>query len=264
MPQTEWKLDTDGEILLKNPGVFKGYFLDEKASTASLEPGGWLRTGDIVEVLDNGEIAVIDRKKAIIITAGGKNIAPKNIEAAIKQSPLVGEAVVIGDRRKFLTALVTLEPTATQNVSLEQLRTQIQAKIDEAAAQTAVQAAAVQAPAVQAQLPTGALVIDKPLRSGQQVYARGTDLIVLALVSYGAEVIADGSIHVYAPLRGRALAGVKGATSARIYTTCMQAQLLSIAGTYRTGEAAVPAPLDGRPAMARLDGDALLVEPLPG
>ncbi|HET7527348.1 MAG TPA: septum site-determining protein MinC [Burkholderiaceae bacterium] len=108
------------------------------------------------------------------------------------------------------------------------------------------------------------LLIDRPLRSGQQVYARGTDLIVLALVSYGAEVIADGSIHVYAPLRGRALAGVKGATSARIYTTCMQAQLLSIAGTYRTGEAAVPAPLDGRPAMARLDGDALLGEPLSG
>lgn len=107
-----------------------------------------------------------------------------------------------------------------------------------------------------------ALIVDKPLRSGQQVYARGTDLIVLALVSYGAEVIADGSIHVYAPLRGRALAGAKGDTGARIYTTCMQAQLLSIAGIYRTGEAAVPAPLDARAAMARLDGDALLVEAL--
>ena len=108
------------------------------------------------------------------------------------------------------------------------------------------------------------LIVDRPLRSGQQVYARGTDLIVLALVSFGAEVIADGHIHVYAPLRGRALAGAKGDSSARIYTTCMQAQLLSIAGVYRTGEAAVPAALDARPAMARLDGDALLVEPLPG
>ena len=108
------------------------------------------------------------------------------------------------------------------------------------------------------------LIVDKPLRSGQQVYARGGDLIVLALVSYGAEVIADGSIHVYAPLRGRALAGAKGNTDARIYTTCMQAQLLSIAGTYRTGEAAVPSSLDARPAMARLDGDTLLVEPLSG
>ena len=109
-----------------------------------------------------------------------------------------------------------------------------------------------------------ALIVDRPLRSGQQVYARGGDLIVLALVSYGAEVIADGSIHVYAPLRGRALAGAKGDTAARIYTTCMQAQLLSIAGVYRTGEAAVPAPLDARAAMAWLDGDALRVEALSG
>jgi septum site-determining protein MinC len=108
------------------------------------------------------------------------------------------------------------------------------------------------------------LVVAKPLRSGQQVYARGGDLVVLALVSYGAELIADGSIHVYAPLRGRALAGAKGDTAARIYTTCMQAQLLSIAGIYRTGEAAVPAQLDARPAMAWLDGDALLVEALAG
>jgi septum site-determining protein MinC len=110
--------------------------------------------------------------------------------------------------------------------------------------------------------PPPPLVIDRPLRSGQQVYARGGDLIMLALVSYGAEVIADGSIHVYAPLRGRALAGAKGDTAARIYTTCMQAQLLSIAGVYRTGEAAVPEALDARPAMARLDGDSLLVEAL--
>jgi len=85
---------------------------------------------------------------------------------------------------------------------------------------------------------------------------------VLALVSYGAEVVADGSIHVYAPLRGRALAGAKGDTAARIYTTCMQAQLLSIAGIYLTGEAAVPALLDAQPAMAWLDGDALLVKAL--
>jgi septum site-determining protein MinC len=112
--------------------------------------------------------------------------------------------------------------------------------------------------------PPPPLVIDRPLRSGQQVYARGGDLIVLALVSYGAEVIADGSIHVYAPLRGRAFAGAKGDTAARIYTTCMQAQLLSSAGGYRPGAAAVPAQLDARAAMARLDGETLLVEALSG
>jgi septum site-determining protein MinC len=116
---------------------------------------------------------------------------------------------------------------------------------------------------VEVQLPPAPpLIIDKPLRSGQQVYARGGDLVVLALVNDGAEVIADGSIHVYAPLRGRALAGAKGDTTARIYTTCMQAQLLSIAGVYRTGEAAVPAALGGKAAQARLDADCLLIEAL--
>ncbi|MBR1119957.1 AMP-binding protein [Bradyrhizobium lablabi] len=109
MPLTEWKLDTDGEILLKNPGVFKGYFLDEKASTASLEIGGWLRTGDIVEVLDNGEIAVIDRKKAIIITAGGKNIAPSEIENALKDSEFIKEAIVVGEAKKYLGAIVQVD-----------------------------------------------------------------------------------------------------------------------------------------------------------
>jgi long-chain acyl-CoA synthetase len=109
MPQTGWKLDSDGEILLKNPGVFKGYFLDEKASTASIEPGGWLRTGDIVEVLDNGEIAVVDRKKAIIITAGGKNIAPSEIENALKDSEFIKEAIVVGEARKYLGAIVQID-----------------------------------------------------------------------------------------------------------------------------------------------------------
>ena len=109
MAQTEWKLDSDGEILLKNPGVFKGYFLDEKASTASLEPGGWLRTGDIVEVLDNGEIAVVDRKKAIIITAGGKNIAPSEIENALKDSEFIKEAIVVGEAKKYLGAIIQVD-----------------------------------------------------------------------------------------------------------------------------------------------------------
>ncbi|WP_440641425.1 AMP-dependent synthetase/ligase [Bradyrhizobium sp. PUT101] len=109
MAQTEWKLDADGEILLRNPGVFKGYFLDEKASTASLEPGGWLRTGDIIELLDNGEIAVVDRKKAIIITAGGKNIAPSEIENALKDSEYIKEAIVVGEAKKYLGAIIQVD-----------------------------------------------------------------------------------------------------------------------------------------------------------
>ena len=108
----------------------------------------------------------------------------------------------------------------------------------------------------------GTMVIDKPLRSGQQVYARGGDLVVMAVVSFGAEVIADGNIHVYAPLRGRAIAGARGNTEARIFSTCMEPQLVSIAGIYRTTETALPEEVAGKPAQVRLDGEKLLIEPL--
>ena len=107
-----------------------------------------------------------------------------------------------------------------------------------------------------------ALIVDKPLRSGQRVYAKGADLIVLAVVSYGAEIIADGNIHVYAPLRGRALAGALGDTTARIFTTCMQPQLLSIAGIYRTTETELDPEVLGKPAQVRLEGEKLVVAPL--
>ncbi|MBY0412458.1 MAG: septum site-determining protein MinC [Burkholderiaceae bacterium] len=108
----------------------------------------------------------------------------------------------------------------------------------------------------------GTVVVDKPLRSGQQVYARGADLVVLAMVSFGAEVIADGNIHVYAPLRGRAIAGARGNTEARIFSTCLEPQLVSIAGTYRTTETELPDNVRGKPAQVWLEGDKLLIEPL--
>ena len=106
------------------------------------------------------------------------------------------------------------------------------------------------------------LIVDKPLRSGQQVYARGGDLVVMAAVNFGAEVIADGSIHVYGPLRGRAIAGAKGNADARIFSTCMEPQLVSIAGTYRTTDTALPADVLGKPAQVRLEDDTLVVEAL--
>lgn len=106
------------------------------------------------------------------------------------------------------------------------------------------------------------LVVDTPLRSGQRVYARGGDLVILSVVSFGAEAIADGSIHVYGPLRGRAIAGALGDTTARIFSTCLEPQLVSIAGTYRTTEQPLPPEVLGRPAQVRLDGDRILVEPL--
>lgn len=122
-----------------------------------------------------------------------------------------------------------------------------------------VREVAVEVPA-SAGAPT--LVIDKPLRSGQRVYARGGDLVVLAVVSFGAEVIADGSIHVYAPLRGRAIAGARGDIGARIFSSCMEPQLVSIAGIYRTTETPLPEGVVGKLAQVRLDGEKIIVEPL--
>ena len=107
-----------------------------------------------------------------------------------------------------------------------------------------------------------AMIIDRPVRTGQQVYAKGGDLIVLALVSHGAEVIADGNIHVYAPLRGRALAGARGDTNARIFTTCMEAELVSIAGIYRSLDENLPTSIAGKPSQIYLDQEKLVIEAL--
>ena len=130
----------------------------------------------------------------------------------------------------------------------------------ETAAPVAVQAAA-QAPAA-----TAALVIDKPLRSGQQVYARGRDVVMLAMVNAGAEVIADGHIHVYAPLRGRAIAGARGNADARIFALSMEPELISIAGLYQTGETPLLAGVWGKPTQLRLvttsEGNRLVFDPL--
>jgi len=124
----------------------------------------------------------------------------------------------------------------------------------------------VPGPAVAPAPEPGALVIDRPLRSGQQVYARGRDLVVMAMVNPGAEVIADGHIHVYAPLRGKAIAGARGNGDARIFALSMSPELISIAGIYRTSEVALPPEVAGKAAQVRLvagpDGDKLVIDPL--
>jgi septum site-determining protein MinC len=117
--------------------------------------------------------------------------------------------------------------------------------------------------------PAGAasLLVERPLRSGQQVYARGRDVVLLALASAGSEVIADGNIHVYAPLRGRALAGAQGDTDARIITTCFEPELVSVAGIFQTFDEGIPEALARRPVQVRLTSGAagepmLVIEPL--
>ena len=109
------------------------------------------------------------------------------------------------------------------------------------------------------------MVVDKPLRSGQKIYARGADLVVLAMVNQGAEVVADGNIHVYAPLRGKAMAGARGNTNARIFSLCLEPELISIAGIYRTSENKLAPDVQGKAAQVRLSNDGqdkLIIEPL--
>ncbi len=119
-----------------------------------------------------------------------------------------------------------------------------------------------QSPVRRVVVPGPARVVEQPVRSGQQVYARGGDLIVLAPVNAGAEIIADGNIHVYAPLRGRALAGVMGNTSARIIALSMEAELLSIAGNYQIFEERLPAHIAGKAAQVYLEENRLELAPL--
>ena len=113
----ELKLAEDGEILIKHPGVFKGYFKNDEATNEVIDEGGWLYTGDVGEY-DGEFLKIVDRKKDIIITSGGKNVSPSEIENNIKTSPYIREAIVIGDRRKFLSALIGIEFDTVSNWAL--------------------------------------------------------------------------------------------------------------------------------------------------
>jgi long-chain acyl-CoA synthetase len=108
-PGVEIKIADDGEILVRGPNVFQGYYKNEEATRETIVDG-WLHTGDLGEIDSEGFVTITGRKKDIIITAGGKNITPANLEAEIKQHPLVSQCVVVGDRRPYLVALVTLDP----------------------------------------------------------------------------------------------------------------------------------------------------------
>jgi len=110
-PGVDVRIAKDDEILVRGPNVFLGYYKEPQATAETLVDG-WLHSGDLGAFDRDGFLTITGRKKEILITAGGKNIAPKNIEAALKNHPLINEAVVIGDRRKFLTAIVTLDPDA--------------------------------------------------------------------------------------------------------------------------------------------------------
>jgi len=142
LPGVEVKIADDGEILVKGPNIFKGYYKNEEATSETLVDG-WLHTGDIGEVDSDGYLSITGRKKDIIITAGGKNITPANLEAEIKQHPLVSQCVVVGDRRPFLVCVVTLDPEEAEKLASEkgldaatlnennEVRASIQAHLDQ-------------------------------------------------------------------------------------------------------------------------------------
>ena len=110
LPGVEVALAEDGEVIARGGNIFTGYLNDPEKTAEALDDDGWLHTGDIGEFDDEGYLRIVDRKKELIITAGGKNISPANIEAALKTIPLIGQAAVIGDKRPFLSALLVLDP----------------------------------------------------------------------------------------------------------------------------------------------------------
>ncbi|HYH58264.1 MAG TPA: AMP-dependent synthetase/ligase [Thermoleophilaceae bacterium] len=129
LPGVEVKIAEDGEILLRGDNIFQGYYKNDDASREALE-GGWLHTGDLGRIDDDGFVYISGRKKDIIITAGGKNVTPANLENGIKQNQYVSQCVVVGDRRPYLVALVTLDPEVAAEETPE-IRESIQKTVDE-------------------------------------------------------------------------------------------------------------------------------------
>jgi long-chain acyl-CoA synthetase len=131
LPKFEVRVDDDGELLIRSQTVFAGYYKDEAATREVLDEDGWLRSGDIGSIDVDGFISITDRKKDILITAGGKNVAPANLENALKTAPLVSQALVLGDRRPYVAALITVDPAVADGLAPEEVERRVQAVVDE-------------------------------------------------------------------------------------------------------------------------------------
>jgi long-chain acyl-CoA synthetase len=130
LPGTELRLADDAELLIRGPTVFAGYLKDEAATREMLDGDGWLHSGDIAEIDDEGFVTITDRKKDILVTAGGKNVAPANLENDLKAHAEISHALVIGDRRPFVAALVTLDPDVTAALTDERKQARVQEIVD--------------------------------------------------------------------------------------------------------------------------------------
>ncbi len=131
LPGFEVRTDADGELLIRSETVFAGYYKDEEATRQVLDQDGWLRSGDLGTIDDDGFIHITDRKKDIIVTAGGKNVAPQNLENALKTAPLVSQALVVGDRRPCVAALITVDPAVAEGLSPGQVQERVQGIVDD-------------------------------------------------------------------------------------------------------------------------------------
>jgi long-subunit acyl-CoA synthetase (AMP-forming) len=131
LPGTELKIAEDGEICIRGPHVFKGYLKNEAATREALDEEGWLHSGDVGEIDEDGFLRITDRKKELLITAGGENVAPQLIEGQLKSIPVVAQAVALGDRQRYIAALITLDPE----------RVPVEAKICGSSATTPAEAA---------------------------------------------------------------------------------------------------------------------------
>ena len=179
-------------------------------------------------------------------------VAFADIVAALRVHRMRPSLVTGGSAQQMADALAAGLPAAPEAVPAPKARTAEVEVIREVVREVERE--------VPVHVPT--LIVDKPLRSGQQAYAKGGDLVVHAAVNAGAEVLADGNIHVYGPLRGKAIAGSRGNTGARIFTTCLEAELIAIAGVYRTTETPLPKDVAGKPAQVRLVDGVLVMTPL--
>jgi len=142
IPGTELRIAEDGEILMRGPHVFKGYYKNEEATRETLDAEGWIHSGDVGEIDEDGFLRVTDRKKELLITSGGKNIAPQHLEGKLKQIAAVSQAVAVGDRRPYVVALLTIDPT---RVAAEAERAKSPARTPEEAARCPVFKAYVEA-----------------------------------------------------------------------------------------------------------------------
>jgi long-chain acyl-CoA synthetase len=130
LPGVEIRIADDGEILIRSNTVFAGYYRDEAATNATLDAEGFVHTGDVGHLDEDGFLVITDRKKDIIVTAGGKNVAPQNLENELKSHSVISQVMVVGDRKPYIAALITVDPEATQGMSDDEVQAAVQSAVD--------------------------------------------------------------------------------------------------------------------------------------